>query len=762
MKSCFSPVSMALAAVLAPVCASVADEGRELARPNTGWIYRFGTTQTTIVSDINAGFRPISLQRTGSNVHDVVMVANSGVFNDPRPLTYFLQTETSLNNALAASNRRLIDVEPYTVNGSRQLLATAIDNSGSNARGWTWSFDRTPAQLEAELAANPNLRPIDLTGYSVDGTRFYSMVTTQNTGSERQTFDMHFDKAESEMRGALGNRLTGQRLVSLTMHSQVARRVSGVSIENDGTPWWFYTQLTGAQVGERLASTGSRLVSLERYDSFQTNPPELFAAVMINNSNALTTRIGEYMRGRVDSNQATTNAQFGLYFKEVGGPVLASLNADRAFEPASLMKTAHLVYAVSRFASGNDNLGATLLNDDIDHPDECPLTGQPGTSATETVDRVLRRMMERSDNNATREIQLRFGRTNINNYLRGPVGLEQSVINGTALGCLDCNLEFNVLTPREICQLFERVADGTLFSTAWQNYFYSVMEDSRDATTLDDPNRFDGAYNTMRSLISQEAEGLNLTTEERADFLARTYHVRKGGAYGLSSCQQNGGRPFQARSFAGWMRLPFKSLSGVITDREFVGATLIDFATDGPGASDALDAFPELFREQVRAALVSWDSACTTPTILLQPEPERVIRDGTAQFSVLAGVGTGAISYEWFRFGVPLVNGTQSDGSVLSGATTRTLTVSNAQNFGLYRVELTKVCGSIVSSVVTLTVVTCRADFNDDNVLDPDDLADFITAYFSPRFGLAADFDRNGTVDPDDLADFITAYFAGC
>ena len=58
--------------------------------------------------------------------------------------------------------------------------------------------------------------------------------------------------------------------------------------------------------------------------------------------------------------------------------------------------------------------------------------------------------------------------------------------------------------------------------------------------------------------------------------------------------------------------------------------------------------------------------------------------------------------------------------------------------------------------------VACPADFNADGTLDPDDLADYISAFFSQPPAQSADFNGDGAVDPDDLADYINAYFAGC
>ena len=59
-------------------------------------------------------------------------------------------------------------------------------------------------------------------------------------------------------------------------------------------------------------------------------------------------------------------------------------------------------------------------------------------------------------------------------------------------------------------------------------------------------------------------------------------------------------------------------------------------------------------------------------------------------------------------------------------------------------------------------VKTCRADFNNDGVLNPDDLADYINAYFSQPPDPAAEFNEDGVINPDDLADYINAYFEGC
>jgi len=51
-------------------------------------------------------------------------------------------------------------------------------------------------------------------------------------------------------------------------------------------------------------------------------------------------------------------------------------------------------------------------------------------------------------------------------------------------------------------------------------------------------------------------------------------------------------------------------------------------------------------------------------------------------------------------------------------------------------------------------------DFNGDGVVDPDDLADFISGFFGQPQDPRTDFNGDGIIDPDDLADYISAFFS--
>ncbi|MGQ0628909.1 MAG: choice-of-anchor Q domain-containing protein, partial [Phycisphaerales bacterium] len=76
--------------------------------------------------------------------------------------------------------------------------------------------------------------------------------------------------------------------------------------------------------------------------------------------------------------------------------------------------------------------------------------------------------------------------------------------------------------------------------------------------------------------------------------------------------------------------------------------------------------------------------------------------------------------------------------------------------------------GASGSGTVTIacapTQPTCRIDFNNDGFVEPGDLDDFITAFFSDDEDERnrCDFTSDGIVEPGDLDEFITAFFEGC
>ncbi len=56
----------------------------------------------------------------------------------------------------------------------------------------------------------------------------------------------------------------------------------------------------------------------------------------------------------------------------------------------------------------------------------------------------------------------------------------------------------------------------------------------------------------------------------------------------------------------------------------------------------------------------------------------------------------------------------------------------------------------------------CPPEYDNNGILNSDDLGDYITDYFSPSPPPAVDWNGDGNLNPDDLGDYITRYYQGC
>lgn len=98
--------------------------------------------------------------------------------------------------------------------------------------------------------------------------------------------------------------------------------------------------------------------------------------------------------------------------------------------------------------------------------------------------------------------------------------------------------------------------------------------------------------------------------------------------------------------------------------------------------------------------IARWGSACTSPTITLQPNSASANLTQPVVFEVVAQ-GTGPLTYEWTHDGVPI-----SGGSGLSGWDGPVLTIApwGWNSRGTYRCSVTGLLGSVLSDEVTLTI----------------------------------------------------------
>lgn len=126
--------------------------------------------------------------------------------------------------------------------------------------------------------------------------------------------------------------------------------------------------------------------------------------------------------------------------------------------------------------------------------------------------------------------------------------------------------------------------------------------------------------------------------------------------------------------------------------------------------------------------ILSLNDCSIQPVITQQPTSVLLgIMGGISQFAIVAG-GTPALTYQWRRDGVDLL-----DGASVLGVNTPTLTVvaSDAQ-IGFYDCVVRNPFGSTTSTAAVLGLrAPCPADFNRDGISNSADFFSFLTAFFA-------------------------------
>ncbi len=686
-------LAIAVVAVAVFLAAPVRAQVEEILDTPAGWTYRYGATSAQITADINAGLRPFSIQRVASNSYDVLTVENSGSYAVSGFGTgnmHYARTTTQLGNEL--TNRRLVSFDCYEVSGQTQITAISVPNTGAGSTGWGWLVGQTRQQIVDWVAnTTPALRITDLSIYTVGGTKYYSAVAVYNQGSQYQGWWWYFDKTEAEIATLLTQ--NSARLIDIELETAgtlfTAARFACVMVAQNPGAGWFNGSLTSPQVDALVGQTGGRLTSLHRYVNGAGSTR--WAVSLVDNANDQTRRVRTYMGAEA------TAGTYGFKLKQVGGPVLASLNENFVFEPASAMKIVHATYAIRQCALGN-----MTLADDIWVPNRCtddywtnvcPDDAYNCSPGNEPLSTTITRMMENSHNGRTHTLEELFGRANLNNFADFTAGLGQTQINHT-LGCL-CGNTPNTTTATDLVDLYEEIDNGTFFNGTWRDELFGLMANVTDWGYGGSEGY---AFYTLGQVINQEAANTSLTSSEIAAFRDAVRYSAKGGAYGC------GGTMW--RSSAGRAALPFKvyTLGNWFTVyRDYAFTTFVDAGSD-PGSKVAYPASEEILREQIREALESWDTSCAV-AIAGQPDNTTVDEGNDAQFAVLA-MGNGTPEYQWQRLnGAVWLNVGDLAGQV-SGATTRTLTIQGAApgDAGSYRCRVTKDCGVSNSNAATLTV----------------------------------------------------------
>lgn len=557
--------SLAATAALLP-----AQDDRDRQTP-TGTFWAPSQSAAEVAALINAGWRltDLEIESTSPWSFTVTAVPNDGAYAKAWWYTYGV-TYTQLVNTINANNARLIDVETYVDNGTTRYAAIMISNTGADAKAWWWYTNQTSAQVTTNVNSN-NARLTSLDRYTTGAGDRFTTVMISNTGSDARSWSYYYGISAATLASTVNS--TGFRIYGLERNGSDNYDV--ILMQNTGFGWWWAHDLTSSALTEMLQQNIGRIIDVERHFTLAGTR---YNVVMVDNANTLEKAVRQEFFGAASGGLG----DYGFFLKEINGPILAAMRPDTVFEPASTMKTLYHVHAMKRVANGTVSL-STLIN----KPSVCGVAG-----SNQTLSEILRTMMENSDNMSTLAVSNYFGLSNID-ATATVLGMPSTDINFT-IGCEGPDNE-NQLTLRDLAQLHEQVANGYLGSQ--RDNFYELMAGSLSFPTWGTEN--------LEVRIDAYAFTLGMPLEIRNAFKDELRIAYKPGGIGWNTGSQH-----YYYAEGGWMRVPFKSTTGVLQLREYTfGVFNYDFATqEASGRNGMCDAELELVWDRIKAAMDTWDN----------------------------------------------------------------------------------------------------------------------------------------------------------
>jgi hypothetical protein len=567
----------------------VSSDDRENTTPTAWWVFSGQTVSdiTTTLSANNARIVDIYLEAVATpRRFTVAYVSNTGLYAKSW-WWYFDVDEAALNSALTANNARLTSLKAYDIGGGQiRFAAVMISNTGADAKSWWWYYNKSIADLTTLWQAN-NARIVQINSYVTGGLTNYAAVMISNTGADARSWWWYVNATPFDISTNLN--ANQARLLDLDRDPTTGNyNVVMIGCGPNCPLWWWYFGVNAQQLLDFSAQNGARIIDINSYPGCGST---CYSFVMINNSNDLTSRVGELLRNGTDGSK-------GLYLKEVGGPVLANIEDTRVFEPASTIKAVLHVYAVHQVQTGAAQLTNAIIKYVPPVGGSCPGNTLNGT---ETLNIALGEMMRHSDNTRAREISDTYGVGNIIGYANS-FGMNNTTINHI-LGC--GGPIPNQTTLDDLGMLYEKVANGTLLNAANRSIFYSLM--AGKAQYQLEGYDWTGLWSTdIPAIIDQEAP-VTMTVPIKELFRSKMDLAYKAGNYKI--CTNLACTTYVDHiSIAGWAQIPFCN-GGSFVSKEYVFGLFINNSTNDATSNATFSATKsELLREQIHAGLASCSS----------------------------------------------------------------------------------------------------------------------------------------------------------
>lgn len=537
---------VSLAALTAPALAGAAaiDPERNLSQP-TGWQWWKNRSEAQVNTLRAQGWRltDVEVERRSPYRFSGAFVRDSGPYQRAGGWWYG-KSRDQVVALTKDGGRRLIDLEPYSVNGKRRFAIVTVRNEGDAAKGWWWNYDLTPAQIKSDIHKH-GIRLIDLDTYVVNGKRRYSYVGIKNEGVDASAWWWYYNVSPAFVQKKAEQHKA--RLIDIERPSK--GKLTVVMVRNQGVFTLHAYGMTQSRLAKLVASNGVRITDLERYG-------DRWAAVMIDNVSGETARLRSIVR-----QSPYRSGYFGVFGKRVGGPTYVGLAHHNRYQPMSVMKLAPHLYVMDRLDRGLADLDANTIGWTAPkgEPDAVWCAGQGGETQkySSSLRVTLQRGLWESLNRAHESLLNTYGPSQITDRVQ-------------AMGLKDTELYFgckypgkkdwlsNRTTLAEMGELFEGVDTRQFFPNNWQDVrdeFYGLMAD--------------WPVEWFRPVVEDEAAKLGKSGVVE-DFLSRIAFDGKGGGAdsGNADGTWNTGRAFSYRvTFPAKLRIPVSGGSGRVGGR---------------------------------------------------------------------------------------------------------------------------------------------------------------------------------------------------
>jgi hypothetical protein len=540
--------------------------------------------------------------------------------------------------------------------------------------------------------------------------------------------------------------------------------------QNQGQRWYLRTGRTDTQMNDDVGNLGCRIYACQTFGG-------LYSAVLMQNGNAETERIGGLMRntGMVGN--------LGCYLKEVNGPVLVDLNSSRPFEPASGIKLPIHLTAMHEVFLHNIALGSntTVYSG---YNGSCPVDSG---AFVEPLSTSLRRMMENSDNARTRAVRSRVGDANIM-ATAALAGATNTILSSNRIGCTTCDPnQLMQFTLHDAGAIYEAVSNGFLGpdgAGTLRSQFYDLMYDTNST----------GIW-VFGNIVDQEANLAGMSFDDLMHFKSMIYFAAKGGDYGFG-CNPPITPGNEFHSGTAWWKLPHKINDCTVVFKEYVSGGFVDHADAVSGSVRSIYE-PELTRMPVREAIATWmanshnnetcDTAATLPvagTYLF--DTRGACTDGYAEPNCSFCCGDTQINQDlWYKLVAPqagiytvdtygssfdtklaIYNGCPSGPGLAiacnddSGRGTQSLVSFIADGSSTYLIRVGGYGPAAGSGHLHIDFsLPCAADFNQDGGIDGADVSAFFAAWEAGDS--SADVNQDGGTDGADVSAFFAVWEAG-